>query len=119
MFSEEINKSELSQVASEFKSLLENYSLSYIEAKNVLERASSLIDKAIHREIDAPYRQGFLPEEFWESGALFETVDLAEKCAQFSLLLKGAKSISSVVEGVRNIEKQAEIDEQEFCAKNT
>lgn len=102
MFSEEINKNELSQVASEFKSLLEKYSHSYIEAKNVLERASSLIDKAINGEIDAPYRQGFLPEEFWESGALFEVDDLAENCAQFSLLLKGAKSIKSVVEGVRN-----------------
>ncbi|UHQ54975.1 MULTISPECIES: hypothetical protein [unclassified Microbulbifer] len=119
MFSEKINKNELSQVASEFKSLLVKYSDSYIEAKNILSRASSLINKAINRDIDAPYRRGFLPEEFWESGALFEVDDLAEKCSQFSLLLKGAKSIEAVVEGVRKIEKQAEIDEREFRAKHT
>jgi hypothetical protein len=119
MFSGKINKNELSQVASEFRTLLAKYSASYVDAKNILECTSSLLDKAINREIDTPYRKGFLPEEFWESGALFEVDDLAEKCSQFSLLLKGANSIEAVVKGVHDIEKQAESDEQEFRTRNT
>ena len=118
MFSEEINKKELSKVASEFKSLLISYSESYVEAENVLQRTASLIDKAIDGELEAPYRKGFFPEEFWESGALFEVEDLAEKCSQFSLLLKGAVSIDEVIKGVHEIEKHAETDENEFRTKN-
>jgi hypothetical protein len=92
MFSEKINKKELAVVAKDFKRLLGRYSADYPAAKNVLDRTVLLIDKAINGEIDSPYNKGFFPEEFWESGPLFEVDDLSEKCAQFSLLLKGAIS---------------------------
>ncbi|WP_217475237.1 hypothetical protein [Stutzerimonas stutzeri] len=114
MFSERINKEELSGVATRFRDLLIKYSSAYPDAQRVLERASDLLEKAINRNINDPYRKGFLPEEFWESGTLFPLEDLSEKCAQFSLLLKGAISIKAIKSGVQIIEEQAEIDEKEF-----
>ncbi len=118
MFSEHINKVELAGVAMEFKRLLSKYSAEYSEAKDVLDRAGSLIDKAINGEIDSPHNKGFFPEEFWESGTLFGVRDLSEICAQFNLLLIGAVSMEEVRKGVDAIEKQAKHDEKEIRGKS-
>ena len=118
MFTEQINKSELSQVASEFKELLVKYSADYPDAKSVLKRVSNLLEQAINQEITVVHRKGFFPEEFWENGSLFEIEDLSEICAQFSLLLEGAISLEAVKEGVHNIDKLAEIDEKTIRDKN-
>jgi hypothetical protein len=117
MFEETINKTELSKVAKESKELLVKYSTDYPDAKNVLSRASDVLEKAINQKLTTPHPKGFFPEEFWEEGMLFQLGDLTETNAQFSLLLKGAASIDTVKKSVYEIEKQAEVDEQDFREK--
>lgn len=117
MFSDSINKTELSIVAKEFLSLLEKYQLKHQSAKNVLIRSRVLIEKAINGEIDDPMPKGFFPEEFWEDSDLFQYDDLGDSVANFSLLLKGAESIDRVKTAVHDIEKKAESEEAELLKK--
>ena len=87
MFSNTINKAELSVVAKKFLSLLEMYQVNHQSAKNVLNRSRPLIEKAIKGEIETPMQKGFFPEEFWEDSDLFQYNDLGDAVAEFSLLL--------------------------------
>lgn len=117
MFSNSVNKVELSGVAREFLSLLEKYQANHQSAKNVLNRSRTLIEKAINGEIDTPMPKGFFPEEFWEDSDLFQYDDLGDAVANFSLLLKGAESINIIKTATHDIERQAESEEAEFLKK--
>ena len=117
MFSDSINKTELSDVAKEFLSLLEKYQVKHQSAKNVLNRSRALIERAINGEIGAPMPKGFFPEEFWEDSDLFQYDDLGDAVAKFSLLLEGAESLDKVKKSVRDIEKRAESEEEELLKK--
>ena len=114
MFGNSINKAELSEVAREFLRLLEKYQVNHDSAKNVLNRSRALIERAINREIDTPMPKGFFPEEFWEDSDLFKYNDLGDAVAKFSLLLEGVESLDRVKKTVHDIERQAEVDEQEL-----
>jgi hypothetical protein len=117
MFSDTINKAELSVIAKEFLSLLERYQVNHQSAKNVLDRSRALIEKAINGEIDDPMPKGFFPEEFWEDSDLFPYADLGDAVAKFSLLLEGAESLDKVKRGVHDIERQAEREEEALIKK--
>ena len=117
MFSDSINKTELTVVAKEFLSLLEKYQVKHQSAKNVWARSRALIDRAINGEIDAPMPKGFFPEEFWEDSDLFQYDDLGDAVANFSLLLKGVESIGGVKIAVHHIDKIAETEEEELLEK--
>ncbi len=117
MFSNSINKSELSDVAREFLKLLEKYQPNHQSAKNVLNRSRILIEKAINGDIDTPMPKGFFPEEFWEDGDLFQYNDLGDAVAKFSLLLEGADSLDKVKKTVHDIEKKAASEEAELLKK--
>lgn len=117
MFSDSINKAELSDAAKEFLSLLEKYQVKHQSAKNVLNRCRTLIESAINGEIDTPMPKGFFPEEFWEDSDLFQYHDLGDAVAKFSLLLEGAESLDKVKKAVHDIEKQAVSEEAELLKK--
>jgi len=117
MFSDSINKAELSYVAKDFLYLLEKYQINHQSAKNVLNRSRTLIERAINGEIDTPMLKGFFPEEFWEDSDLFQYHDLGDTVAKFSLLLKGAESLEKVKTTVHDIEKQANREEVELLEK--
>lgn len=117
MFSDSINKAELSDVAKEFLKLLEKYQVKHQSAKNVLNRSRALIERAINGEIDAPMPKGFFPEEFWEDSDLFQYDDLGDAVANFSLLLKGAESINKVKTAVHDIEEKAASEEADLVKK--
>jgi hypothetical protein len=117
MFSNSINKEELSDAAKEFLSLLEKYQVNHQPAKNVLNRSRVLIERAINGQIETPMPNGFFPEEFWEGRELFQYNDLGNAVANFSLLLKGAESINKIKTIVQDIEKKAASDEAELLKK--
>ena len=119
MFSDSVNKTELSSVAKEFLSLLEKYQVNHQSAKNVLDRSRVLIERAINGEIDTPMPRGFFPEEFWEDSDLFQYDDLGDAVANFSLLLKGAESTNRIKTSVHNIEVKAASEEAELLKKLT
>ena len=68
-------------------------------------------------EIESPLPKGFFPEEFWESGDLFELEDLGEVVATFNLLLRGAESREKIKQSVEEIERQTEEDDLELKSR--
>jgi hypothetical protein len=114
MFSDHINKVELSDVAKEFLQLLEKYQGNYEAARNVLSRSRNLIMRAIIMEIDTPLGGGYFPDEFWEDGELFLLDDLGNAVAKFNLLLRGAGSLNEIRHSVDEIESQANKIEKEL-----
>ena len=117
MFSNTINKAELSEVAEMTLGLLETYQNKSPAAKNVLDRSKDLMRKAVNMEIESPIASGFFPEEFWQDGDLFVFVDLVESVSRFNLLLMGAESIGEIRRTVREIERQAEKEELKLRGK--
>lgn len=112
MYSNEINKQQLSEAARELLILLEKYQESNSSVGRLLARKKALLQKAINGDINAPVPGGFFPEELWEDGDLYEFTDLGDTAAKFSLLLKGA-TLEGLDEIIGDIERH-EVDDDLF-----